>query len=81
MPLIVIPLRISFQDWVGSLSRSIPSLLLPTVDVSEETWKEWAKLFIQLNNLHIPYPANNLYKGKDGWREWALLSLPVLESL
>jgi len=81
MPLIVTPFRISFEDWVASLSRSVPSLLLPLADVSEEKWKDWAKLFIQLNNLAIPYPANNLYTKKEGWREWACISMPILESL
>ncbi len=81
MASIVIPYRISFQDWAAALSQSVPSLLIPILKSSEETWRDWAKLFMQLNNLAVPYPDKNQFKGEDGWRQWALLSLPVLESL
>jgi hypothetical protein len=81
MALIPVPYRISFEDWTAQLIRSLPNLLVPTIKSNETNWRSWAKVFIQINSLDLPFPADNLYKGEEGWRQWACLCLPTLESL
>lgn len=81
MPAITLPLRISFENWSKQVIRDLPQLLVPTIDPEDKKWKEWARLFMQINFLDVPCPADTLYPGEDGWRQWALLCLPTLENL
>lgn len=75
---VVLPVNISFKDWVDQLNEDLPDLTVPVYD-DQMWWQDWANQFIGINNLaDIPVVSDGYLLQESDWRPWGRY---VVESL
>jgi len=75
-----IPINISFTKWGKLLMASFPSEDIP-VPVSENNWRTWASILINLKSFeNAPVPLKVQYPTDKSWRKWAELFIQSLNS-
>lgn len=69
--IIVVPVNISFEDWVKRLISTFPTDSIP-LPPEVELWWDWAA-YLKQNPRFIrsPNPDKSLYPKEESWIDWA----------
>lgn len=72
MSLIVLPVDIDFYTWANQLWIDIPGQDIPQA-TKDMDWRDFAcQLFNNSTLDNIPFPYEEIYPGKHGWKNWAV---------
>lgn len=74
MSQVKLPIHGSFYEWFTDLSRSYPTLKVPSATRNQKDWHRWAMMLISINRGilgHIVLPLKAQFTDEESWRRWA----------
>ena len=71
---ILLPDKISFNDWLSDLGRTIPGTIIPSIPKNDNDWHKYAFLVISGNPITIngaTLPTKLDFPKYEDWKRWA----------
>lgn len=70
----------TFQTWGLALAQMYPNIIVPYPPPTKY-WRGWACYLLTLAPfISLPVPDKRVYKGDEGWVEWAFITISILQS-
>ncbi len=75
---VVLPIKISFDDWFSQIRQDLPNLEFPNPD-GVKNWRETVTQLINMNSLdNIPIPTKSTYPKDEDWRKWGAYFVDIM---